>query len=469
MKEKELYHTVLQEMLITGEHAKPEIDANTAAKPVAEKGRFRISRRAIIAIAVAATMVVVSTAVAATSIFARRNYTPEKYLRQDFESREANGESIPDIEHALKAAMPQDVSYKIRMMPEIDHDGKLAQERETTGQPPYSEADWAWVRDLKPTIGDVLYDGKALYVTTYVETDRPELFANDADTKQQVWIACEEATYRVEGDDYEHRIELYGENWGNGYTDHSVTIVAESDLLKSFPEEGLVTMTERLYVSDALCNDMIPERAAIAVIDFTFTFDAAAGKPVAEEKHVSIALSGEHVLTMESWNEGDRGDANNHPNLTMKNAVLSLDGVVLDGAVEYRPTGIYVTFSIKEAPSSWTDYEKNSLLFAIDSLRSLDVPGVVCRINGDEVVPLEAIVDYASSDKVCVLLPVYPSDYASVSSLALDVYLYRIVAANGSEPTDDWSFTFDDNSSLHIDQTASDLLGSIEIPIPAIH
>ena len=463
MKEKELYHTVLQKMLISGEHAKPEIDATTSAKPIEEKKRFRISRRAIIAIAVAASLLVVGSAAAATSIFTRRNYTPEHYLNQDAEQREANGESIPDVEDALKNARPKDVSYTIRMMPEIDDRGIIANWREFMGQPPYNEADWAWVRTLKPTIGDVLYDGKSLYVTTYVETDRPELFYCNTDTEQQLWIACEEATYTVEGDDRVHTIEIYGENWGSGYTDHSVTITAQSyptEHSELFPDEGVITMTERLYVADALCDDMQPTRAAIAIIDFTFTFDAAAGRPVAEETHMDIPLSGDHIFTVYEW----RQDGNTPSHLIMENKRISFDGVVLDAKIEYRPIGIYVTIGIKDAPDTWTENEKKSLLSAINE-NEQGAPAAVCRINGGETVSLESM-NYEASDSVYLLLPVYPSDYATVSELTLDLNLYRITAGNGSVPSDDWSFEFGENTSLHVDSVESELIASVQIPIP---
>ena len=303
MKEKEFYRSVLKQTLMNKTEAKERIDTQTGFAPSVERKRVHLSRRAVIAIAIAASLLIVGSAAAATSIFAREGYIPGRYIQKDPEQRQTSDNVIPDVEQAITAARPKDVSFELRMMPEIDVDGKIAGWREYMGQPPYKEEDWAWVRELKPSIGDVLFDGKALYVTTYVETSHPEVFYFDTDTEQRLWIASEEATYTVNGESAAHTISLYGENWGSDYTDHSVKIVAQGELEEgiTFPEEGIVTMTQRLYVADGLADSMQPERAAIAIIDFTFTFDASAGRSVAKDAHVSIPLSGEYIVSMEEW------------------------------------------------------------------------------------------------------------------------------------------------------------------------
>jgi hypothetical protein len=462
MKEKEFYRSVLNQTLKDKTSAKRQIDVQAKSGTVADKKRIHISRRAAIAVAIAASLLIVGSAAAATSLFVRKGYIPGRYIQQDPEQRQASDEMIPDVEHAITAARPTDVSFEIHMLPEIDVDGKIAKLREQSGQPAYQEADWAWVRELKPTIGDVLYDGKALYVTTYIETDRPDVFYYDADTKQQLWIASETAAYIVSGSSLARTLDLYGENWGNSFTDHSVKIVAEGALGEEFfPEEGIVTMTQRLYVADALVSDMQPEQAAIAAIDFTFTFDAAAGRSVAKDEHLSIPLSGAYIVSMEEWTGSNAASA---PNCVLQNKPLNVDGVTLDAKIEYRPVGIYVTLTIKEAPETWTDYESRSLLTAIRDMMSED-PDLPYRINGEEPQKPEHM-NYGASDAIYVLLPVYPTDYASVSSLSLDLLMHRIVAANGEEPTDDWSWNFEKQGSLNETVRMTEPLYTIEIPIP---
>ncbi|MBR4906866.1 MAG: hypothetical protein IKZ44_08440 [Clostridia bacterium] len=464
MKEKEFYRSVLKQTLMNKTEAKDRIDAKTGFAPSVERKQLHLSRRAVIAIVVAASLLIVGSAAAATSIFAREGYVPGRYIQKDPNERQASDDVIPDVEQAITAAMPTDVSYELRMMPEIDVDGKIAGWREQMGRPAYNEEDWAWVRELKPSIGDVLYDGKALYVTTYVETSHPEVFYYDTDTEQQLWIASEEATYTVNGDSMAHTMELYGENWGNSFTDHSVKIVAEGQITDgSFPVKGIVTMTQRLYVADALVNDMQPENAAIAVIDFTFTFDAAAGRTVAEDAHVSIPLSGEYIVSMDEWTHYDP-DTEAIPNCVIQNKPLNVDGVVLDAKIEYRPVGIYVTLSVKEAPDTWTHYERNVLLSAIRRSGG-DGPDIPYRINGEEPHTPEHM-NYSASDAIYVLLPVYPSDYDSVTSLTLDLLAHRIVAANGEKPRNDWSWDFGKQGGWEFAAYASEPLATFEIPIP---
>ncbi len=462
MKEKAFYHSVLKNTLLDKTNAKARIDARTRSGFTAEKKRIHISRRAVIALAVAASLLVVGSAAAATSLFSREGYVPGRYIQKDADERQASEQAIPDVEQAITAATPKDVSYEIRMMPEIDTDGKIAEWREQMGQPAYNEADWAWVRELKPTIGDVLYDGKALYVTTYIETDRPNVFYYAADTEQQAWIASEEVSYTVPGDAMPHTLELYGENWGNEFTDHSVKVVAEGTT-DAFPEEGIVTMTQRLYVADALVDDMLPTRAAVAIIDFTFTFDAAAGRSVAEDAHISIPLSGEYLISMEEWWLPD-ASGNVSGNAIFRNKPLNVDGVMLDAKIEYRPVGIYVTLTVKDAPENWTQYEKNSLLTAISDWLS-EEPDIPFTVNGEEPQKPEHM-NYGANDAIYVLLPIYPSDYASVSSLRLDLLMHRIVSANGQEPSDDWTWDFEKQGGINKSIRVSEPLATIEIPIP---
>ena len=349
----------------------------------------------------------------------------------------------------------------------VDVDGKIAGWREYMGQPPYKEEDWAWVRELKPTIGDVLFDGKALYVTTYVETSHPEVFYYDTDTDQRLWIASEEATYTVNGGSFAYTTPLYGENWGYDYTDHSVKVVAQGEPEEgTFPEDGIVTMTQRLYVADALTDDMQPTRAAIAVIDFTFTFDAAAGRPVAEEQHVSIPLSGEYIVTMLEWARYNTFEEVSQNDM-IRNDMLNVDGVTLDAKIEYRPVGIYVTLTIKDAPETWAHYERASLLSAIRDGMS-DGPDIPFRINDEEPQTPESM-NYSGNESIYVLLPVYPSDYDSVTSLTLDLLMHRIVSVNGEEPRDDWSWDFGKQGGYAQEVYESEPLATIEIPIPKIN
>ena len=465
MKEKEFYRSVLKQTLMNKTEAKERIGTQMRFAPAVERKRVHLSRRAVIAIAIAASLLIVGSAAAATSIFAREGYIPGRYIQNDPEQRQTSDNVIPDVEQAITAARPKDVSFELRMMPEIDVDGKIAGWREYMGQPPYKEEDWAWVRELKPSIGDVLFDGKALYVTTYVETSHPEVFYFDTDTEQRLWIASEEATYTVNGESAAHTISLYGENWGNDYTDHSVKIVAQGELEEgiTFPEEGIVTMTQRLYVADALTDDMQPTRAAIAIIDFTFTFDAAAGRAVADDVHISIPLSGEYIVSMEGWARYNTFEEVSQNNV-IQNDMLNVDGVVLDAKVEYRPVGIYVTLTIKETPGNWTHYEKSSLLDAIRDMLS-EGPDIPYRINGEDPQKPESM-NYGSNDAIYVLLPVYPSDYASVSSLTLELLMHRIVSVNGEEPRDDWSWDFSREDTIHTSIRVSEPLATIEIPIP---
>ena len=222
-------------------------------------------------------------------------------------------------------------------------------------------------------------------------------------------------------------------------------------------------MTQRLYVADALTDDMQPTRAAIAIIDFTFTFDAAAGRTVADDVHISIPLSGEYIVSMLEWARYNTFEEVSQNDM-MRNDKLNVDGVTLDAKIEYRPVGIYVTLTIKETPETWTDYEKKSLLNAIRDMMS-EGPDTPYCINGEEPQKPESM-NYGANDAIYVLLPVYPSDYASVSSLTLDLLMHRIVSVNGEEPRDDWSWDFGKQGGYAQEVYKSEPLAAVGIPIP---
>ena len=154
-------------------------------------------------------------------------------------------------------------------------------------------------------------------------------------------------------------------------------------------------------------------------------------------------------------------------NSVIRNEKLSLDGVVLDAKIEYRPIGVYITLTIDKAPDTWTEYEKNSLMDAIgDGMGA--TPELRYRINGEDAQTPESL-NYGKKDTIFVLLPVFPSDYTSVSSLTMELMLHRIVAVNGEEPSDDWSWDFNAQGSYASPVRVSEPLTTFEIPIPKIN
>lgn len=455
MKEKEFYNTVFKEMLVNGESVKERVDAQTRFATT-ERKRIRIPRRVWIAGIVFASLLIIGSAAAAASVWiARSNYTPSEYLQQGPDDKDKT--AIPDMEEARQASRPQDVSYEIRMQPEIDYDHRLAAWREQMGAKPYDEEDWRWIRDLKPAIGDVLYDGNMLYVTTVIETDHIDLLKND------VWIGCSGGTYTVEGDPTVYPIHLFGEDRWNGYTDHSLIVDAKVDLSQeTFPERGIVTMTENLYVVDGTLDGEQMERSALGLMTVTFSFDASSFRPVSEPVHIAVPLSGTYTVTMQEYCNENSID----PTL-IQNKKLALDDVTLDAQVEYRTVGIYLTITVKDAPKAWTDYEKTSLLLAIEDAMESEM-NTRYRINGGEPNTPENL-PYGADGFIYLLLPVYPSEYQTVSSLTVDLNLKHTVAVNGGTPSEDFSWSFGKDGGILDQERRTEPLVSFEIPIPGMN
>ena len=157
----------------------------------------------------------------------------------------------------------------------------------------------------------------------------------------------------------------------------------------------------------------------------------------------------------------------NRIQIALRNDKLNVDGVTLDAKIEYRPVGIYVTLTIKDAPETWTHYERASLLSAIRDGMS-DGPDIPFRINGEEPQKPESM-NYCGNESIYVLLPVYPSDYDSVTSLTMNLLMHRIISVNGEEPRDDWSWDFGKQGGYAKEVYESEPLATIEIPIPKIN
>ncbi len=147
--------------------------------PFARLGAF--ARRAPVAFAAACLVLVLllsGTAYAVAGWLHRDDYRPGDYLDTPPEQR-TEASAIPEVEQVVQNAEPKSEGVRVVMLPEMADADTLNEWRVKKGQAKYDEADWAWVRDIRPEIQEILYDGTAFAYTIRLNTDRAAAFSRE--------------------------------------------------------------------------------------------------------------------------------------------------------------------------------------------------------------------------------------------------------------------------------------------------
>lgn len=406
-----------------------EARGETAAKSV----RLPIGRRTLAILIAAAILVLAIGTAAAATIIGRKYYSPSTYMMNGKDEREQNEQTIPDIENAIASAKPETGDYSIVMLPEMENADELNGFRIQHGQPAYSEEDWGWIREIRPEIEEVLVDGNMLVYNIRMHTDHGMNF--DWDSEHAIEGLSEEMYYTVEGDDTIHELPFGGGGTNpSSITADGATMQTEidlDDLSEPFPTEGMVRITTVIHLRDVKVDDM-NDVGLLALLTYSFTFDASAGADVAAPIVTERALSGSVVLNMFD-----------NTNFREYNERVSLDGVVLEETLHFRSTGIYVTYKVKSAPEGWTNDHTVALL--APSPDSGGWPGfaVTCAPKGstddaDSILPGKP--GSTPAGEYTVILPFFPSDYEQIKAAGYELRLgYRSLATYNGEPAgDDW-------------------------------
>ena len=384
-----------------------EARGETAAKSV----RLPIGRRTLAILIAAAILVLAIGTAAAATIIGRKYYSPSTYMMNGKDEREQNEQTIPDIENAIASAKPETGDYSIVMLPEMENADELN----------------AWRQ-----IEEVLIDGNMLVYNIRMHTDHGMNF--DWDSEHAIEGLSEEIYYTVEGDDTIHNMFGGGGTNPSSITADGATMQTEidlDDLSEPFPTEGMVRITTVIHLRDVKVDDM-NDVGLLALLTYSFTFDASAGADVAAPIVTERALSGSVVLNMFD-----------NTNFREYNERVSLDGVVLEETLHFRSTGIYVTYKVKSAPEGWTEDYTNALLSPSPDSGGWPGFAVTCAPKGstddaDSILPGKP--GSTPAGEYTVILPFFPSDYEQIKAAGYELRLgYRSLATYNGEPAgDDW-------------------------------
>ena len=437
------------------------LDSCRAQKKERSWGGLRLKKKWLIPLVAAAVLLIGGTAVAA-GVWLRDNYSPTSYMETAKEKREEQGKTIPDVEQAIASAAPQSGDYYFVMLPEFKDAETLDAFRVQQGQPKYSEADWAWIKDIKPKVEEVLIDGRTLAFNIRLNTDHAKAFTWPDVEGQWVDALVDNISFRKEGDSMSYPItegggginpEMGTDSWATLYTD---VILDQPDV--DFPRSGRVELTVEIGIRDARVDDLAPI-GNVAKLYYTFSFDTAAATEVAPAKVTERKLSGSIVLTVDDWTNPDKP--------TYYNKRVNLDGVTLKEEIRYRQTGVYMTYTVKDAPADWTEAMKTSLLYPNREGKWHGLY-IEYRIGQEgEWLPV-GHENWGKFGENTVILPIFPSEYekAKEQGVTLRLTEYCGTALNGTAIGEDWTMDIPAGSmTWNFDLAAQELL-TVELPLP---
>ncbi len=281
MSEKRFYHLALEGSLLSGKAQKRKLNAKLnrefperaakAGKPGNSK-EWNPHPVPWIAIPVAAMLLLSTLTVgvmAGANALRGANKQPET------------------VEEPINAASDLnlvDLGCTVKLLPEFDEalKAECLDWRERQHGKPYEEADWAWLRDLKTeTVGVAEKDG-SFYWAEKISLPRTEPFENEGlesgYDEQALELAVPELL-RISAGGEEKQLNCVVNAESYGYRSFSRTGKWESGTYYTaspLPASGTVTVTERIYVVDYKIEDMQRYFGAVAYIDHTFSFNAAA-------------------------------------------------------------------------------------------------------------------------------------------------------------------------------------------------
>ena len=402
--------------------------------PLARLGAF--ARRAPVAFAAACLVVLLllsGTVYAISSWIGREDYKPGDYITTPADQRTA-ASAVPEIEQVVQGAAPRSEGCRFVLLPEMSDADDLNGWRVKMGQKPFDEGDWAWVREIRPEVQEVLYDGTAFAYTIRLHTDHAAAFSREHHGDQHLDALVEQTLYADAG----RKIGTVTGETGlleESYTEQGITLYSEDSLTEPLQGSGRVLFTAEISIMDVNVDDMA-HVGLLGIIYYTFSFDldealkAANGDARTVERH----LSGQVVLTQE---EGER----------MWNTPVHLDGVVLEERASFRSTGIYLSYRVKEAPADWTAWMKRCLLSPTNEKGKFEGLSVSYTLGGDDTVYEPSFPEVTAQGDgtfaYTVILPIFPSDYEALKQQGVTVRLtlHAVNSFNNEPVGDTWSVT----------------------------
>ncbi len=409
-------------------------------KPERRALRFPWKKALIAAAACVAIYLVLGFTVPGVSNALYRVFHPDYQSGAYFATPPEQREPIEDISESVSRFDAKDVESHVELLGEytiltrydkeyneLAHDSS---HRVARGLPPYRAGDYAYLKDIRPEVREVYYDGSHLFVNVFLACDDPEAFLADrygGTHRHSLEINTFGVTFlAVDG-------ERRDTTWLPTRADESVTeqngqkgLWYSTSLELDTPlPDGLCELTLLYYIYDCDVDDMA-STGNVARAVHTVSFDTSAGNRYAGDTF-EAAFSGSAPMTLFDVDENGEETA-------FRNRLVSFDGLRMRFAVRYLPSGLRVEGEIVETPRDWTEAERTSLDGFFLSAMVFDA-----ECSGETfTVPYWEI--RRDGGKWIFELPVFPSEYRDAGTIVLIPrirYLSRFdyVIDNDDDPT----------------------------------
>ena len=380
---------------------------------------------------IALVLLLSGTVYAISSWIGREDYKPGDYITTPADQRTA-ASAVPEIEQVVRGAAPRSEGCRFVLLPEMSDADDLNGWRVKNGQKPFDEGDWAWVREIRPEVQEILYDGTAFAYTIRLHTDHAAAFSRENHGDQWLDALVEQTLYTDSG----RKIGTVTGETGlleESYDGQSITLYSEDSLTEPLQGSGRVSFTAEIALQDVNVDDMA-HVGLLGTVYYTFSFDLDEALKAAngDTRTAERRLSGQAVLTQE---EGER----------MWNTPVHLDGVVLEERASFRSTGIYLSYRVKEAPADWTAWMKRCLLSPTNEKGKFEGLSVSYTLGGDDTVYEPSFPEVTAQGDgtfaYTVILPIFPSDYEALKQQGVTVCLtLHAVDSFNDQPVDDTWF-----------------------------
>lgn len=357
------------------------------------------------------------------------DYRTEAYFSTPPEQRQ---DPVMDLKAAVGDFHAQDVESKVELLGEYtmltrydaeynDMANNTPTLRETYGFSPYRQADYAYLRDMRASVRELYYDGERLFVTAFVATEHPEwLLADDEAVPPNLELAVFDFQLTVNGEAFPMQWNV-SSGGGSGITVHDgekgLWVSTEIDLTEPLPD-GRCELLMLYYVYDCDVDDM----GAIGNVGRVIHRIAFESKAVNtyESKSVDVTFKGSAPMTLATY--GETGDWE-----TLENRTVSFDGLSMRFTAQYLPSGLKITGELLETPADWTEQSKDAFVHGFIETLSFDA---ICNGESVELKPYEMS---RANRNWTFELPIFPSDYAGVESLAIVPKIRCLTSFVGAE------------------------------------
>ena len=386
------------------------------------------------------------------------DYNTEDYFSQSPDSREP----VAEIDAAVKEIGATDVESTVELLGEYSirtqwDEGYNEMAFETPsrrlayGAEPYRAEDYAYLKEIKPSVREVYYDGTRLFVNVFLACPGADAFFwwehEDETFPHRLDIHTVTQTMRIDGKEYDCSIASSGGSEMPDTQDGAYGLWYSSSYGLDAPlPDGICEMTLFYYIYDADIDDM-GAIGNVARVIHTISFDTTPGNRH-ENNGFEVTFKGSAPMTVSTYHKTGE-------HATLQNRTVCFDGLKMRFAVAYLPSGPMVEAELLEYPASWTEQEKDALNDGFITAMCFDV------VAGDETVTVPYDRISRRDGGWQFELPVLPSEYEGLKTVTIIPNIRYLTGFTGVADADP-----DDPNRGAVEHDVTLIIDGDPVPVP---